>query len=416
MQFTSYSRHQDLYERVVPLAEIETILSSFRLTDSILRICQINTFLAKGRYDQCDDYIQGFLRGNFFDESTINKINEKYAGRVKRIPIFFSRLQMLVLMRICARVCSDSADKRKIDSPEEKKEFGRCCLWITDHLETEDDVKAITEGNEDEARRALAPQIATSLELSRPTNIIHAIARTDIIFSEIVKTPNVIKKCGGFDLFTVFLSATELSIEHFSEFVLFIYAGLEGRSIEELVNDPSLFIWQPQKFISKTKIDLEDFDKLTKLISTPLVSLAQTIAAPIGGSIHKNFTALNSCPMLKLPNGAFTCLDLDYLCEKLNTGIYWMIVDKFSGNDKARAQGMFGYIFEEYVNSIFRHVYPTLPQVLSGHFTESPKYKGTSKEAFDAIYLSRTNPKHLFVLEYKSCSGPQKLDSFSSTK
>jgi hypothetical protein len=210
-------RHSDLYGTKVPLSEIESLLSTFRLTDVMLRLGQINVLFVKGRNeDHIDlDYVQGLFISNFFDEGTIGLINEKYSGRSKHAPVFFSRLQTLVLMRLAAQVCSDSSDKRAIHSLEEKLDFGRCCLWITDHFETEEEVKAISEGPEDDRRRALAPQIATSLEFSYPGNTIRLIARADILFSDIAKSPAINRKSGGFDLCGAFLSATGISIDHF---------------------------------------------------------------------------------------------------------------------------------------------------------------------------------------------------------
>ncbi len=360
-------RYSDLYGTKVPLNEIESLLSTFRLTDVMLRLGQINLLFVKGRNDDHINYVQGLFISNFFDESTIGLINEKYSGRSKNAPVFFSRLQTLVLTRLAAQVCSDSSDKRAIHSLEEKLDFGRCCLWITDHFETEEDVKAISEGPEDDRFRSLAPQIATSRELSYPGNTIHLIARADILFSDIAKSPAISKKRRDFDLFGAFLSATGISIDHFRDFVLFVYTGFEAHTIQKMIDDTSLFVVHPQKFISKTEIDGQNFDKFTKLISITIDRIPEALKVTLPGAIHRNFSAINSRPLLALANGAVICLDFDYLTEKLSTGVYWTIVDHFSGQDKVKAQGILGYIFEEYVNSIFRSVYK-IRLVVMGEF------------------------------------------------
>src|SRR6266542_1919332 len=302
-------RYSDLYGTKVPLNEIESLLSTFRLTDVMLRLGQINLLFVKGRNDDHINYVQGLFISNFFDESTIGLINEKYSGRSKNAPVFFSRLQTLVLTRLAAQVCSDSSDKRAIHSLEEKLDFGRCCLWITDHFETEEDVKAISEGPEDDRFRSLAPQIATSRELSYPGHTIHLIARADILFSDIAKSPAISKKRRDFDLFGAFLSATGISIDHFRDFVLFVYTGFEAHTIQKMIDDTSLFVVHPQKFISKTEIDGQNFDKFTKLISITIDRIPEALKVTLPGAIHRNFSAINSRPLLALANGAVICLD-----------------------------------------------------------------------------------------------------------
>jgi len=161
---SSYSRYSDLFETPIPLSRIEQILSTFRLSDILFQLARINIILAKSRIEDCADQTQKRLMEIFFDEDIIQRINEKYAGKVESPPTFFFRLQTLALMRVFARVCSECAE-REVRSKGDAKYFVRCYLWITDQLETEDEIKAIIEGSVEEQRRALAPQLATSFEL-----------------------------------------------------------------------------------------------------------------------------------------------------------------------------------------------------------------------------------------------------------
>jgi hypothetical protein len=397
----TYSRYFDLFETPVPLARIEQTLSTFRLSDVLFQLARINILLAKSRIEDCADQTQKKLIEIFFDEDIIQRINEKYAGKVESPPTFFFRLQILTLMRVCARVCSESAE-REIRSRDDAKDFGRCCLWITDYLETEDEVKAITEGSVEEQRRALAPQLATSFEFYYPTDIARAVARADALFSEVVKSPEVIRQSGSFDLPSALLTTTGLTIEQFFDLIFLVFTWFYAHDVEELFDDPSLCIITPSIFIRRTTVDTDSFDKLLRLISMPIDRLSENLSLSSNSTIHHNFTAISSCPLTQLTNGNIICIDFDYLVEKLNTGVYWLIVDHFDGLEKAKAQGAFGYVFQEYINRMFRSVYRVSSRILSGHFTANPKYKNKPKEAFDGMLLSTNNPYHLFVFQYKS--------------
>src|ERR1051326_2105934 len=96
----SYQQHKEVFGIVVPISEIEQSLISFNLTSVMLRLGQINVLLAKSRIEDNFDHIQGFLRADFFDEDTYNRIEETYINRLPHAPVFFTRLQVLALMRM----------------------------------------------------------------------------------------------------------------------------------------------------------------------------------------------------------------------------------------------------------------------------------------------------------------------------
>jgi hypothetical protein len=86
----------------------------------------------------------------------------------------------------------------------------------------------------------------------------------------------------------------------------------------------------------------------------------------------------------------------------LSSGVYRLIIEGFTEDQKMKAQGAWGYLFEEYVNRIMGALHPqTRSRSLVGNFAQSPRYT-TREEAFDGILISPTNPRHVFVFQYKS--------------
>src|ERR671926_655307 len=153
--YESYSR---LFEsHIVPIPEIEAALSKFNFQAAILRLSQFNIILAQGRLEGSTDEIQNDLCQEFLDDSIIQRINDKYAGKVDHPPFIFFRHLLLYMMRLCAGACPVEGGTL-IDSLEEKRAFGWCCIWAADHVATEADNRAISEGSKDDRRTALGPQ------------------------------------------------------------------------------------------------------------------------------------------------------------------------------------------------------------------------------------------------------------------
>jgi hypothetical protein len=166
-----YERYSALFETCpVPLSEIESSLAEFNFEAAILRLSQFNILLVQSRLEGSFDELQIKLFQDFCDDSVIKQINYKFAGKSQHPPYLFFRLLILYMMRLCARACPVEGG-RTIDSAEEKHTFVRCCLWATDHLETEADEKAISEGSSEERRKALGPQMAVLAELGSPPEI-----------------------------------------------------------------------------------------------------------------------------------------------------------------------------------------------------------------------------------------------------
>jgi hypothetical protein len=402
MKIFTYELYSDLYETTpVPLTEIERLLGTFSLEAAMLRLMQINILLAQSRLEGIFDELQVILQLNFFDDVIIHRLKDKYEGKIAHPPYVFIRPLVLFLMRVCARVCSSSENARKIDSTEEKHEFGRCFLWITDYFMTEGDAKAISKGSDEDRRKAMGPQLAVLMELASPQELKRVITRADTIFSKVVYDPKVVRQSGGFDFSGIFKDITGLTIQQYCEIIFFIVAWFYGHNVKDMLDDSSKFIIQKESYISPTKIDPETFDKFLELTSFPFTDLSSHLSNHRGAH-NRDFSAIQSNPLMVFDNGAIACLDLDFLIEKLSTGVYRFIFDHYPEKYRGDALTSWGYIFEQYVHGILGRLHPPVKsRLITGAFAENLKYQ-TKEEAFDGILISPTNPQHLLVFQYKS--------------
>lgn len=395
-----YERYSALFETSpVPLPEIEASLTRFNFGAAILRLSQFNILLVQSRLEGSFDELQVRLCQVFFDDSVIDRINEKYAGKSDHPPYLFFRLLVLFMMRLCARACPVEGGS-EIESAEERHAFGRCCLWATDHLMTEEDEKAISEGSDEDRRRALGTQMAVLAELGSPPDIRRSLARADVLFTELVHDPVVLQQSGGFDFLRAFEEAAGLTIEDYYNLVFFIISWFYGHSIEQMLEDTSRFVINLRAYISSTHLDQGAAEAFLGLNSVTMEQLPSMLL-DYQGAPNRDFSSIQYRPLCSL-GGVVACLDVDFLLEKLGSGVYQLIVEGYTAAQKERAQGAWGYLFEEYVNRIMGALHPqTRSRSLAGSFTQGPRYT-TREEAFDGILISPTNPKHVFVFQYKS--------------
>jgi len=397
-----YECHKDLTGRKIPIGEIERELSTFNLRAAILLLSQMNILLAKGRLEDKDEEIQGLLRQSFFDPETNRIIDTRPQG--EHYPCWFTRLLVLSMMRLCARVCFEDEAGRLIDSPEDRYEFGRCCMYVTDYLETEEEIRSYTEGAEDEKQEAITHVGAATLDLSMPTDLLHAITRADIILSEVINLPEVRERVGDFDLARAFFEATGLTHEQFRDFVFIIIAWFDGQDIEELIRDSSKFIIHRQKFIGKTSIDGAAFDKLIELISVPIQELRQYLNEQPGKALSRDFSLFALRPLLALPDGFVACLDLDFLVGMLHAGIYETVDKGFPYKQRNDGLDALGHLFEGYINRVFHAAYPpTGSRLIVAPFEGNLRYQGKGNcEPFDGIFIPPTDPRQAIVFQDKS--------------
>lgn len=396
-----YERYSSLFETSpIPLQEIKSALTEFNFEAAILRLSQVNILLVQSRLEHSFDALQIRLFQEFFDDAIIEQINDKYAGKSPHPPFLFFRLLVLYMMRLCAGACPVEGG-RAIDSAEEKHAFGRCCLWATDHLATEADEKAISEGSSEERRRALGPQVGVLAELGSPPDIQRSIARADIFFTELVHDPAVLRQSGGFDFLQAFRDAAGLTIEDYYNIVFFIISWFYGHSVQQMFEDTSKFAVNLRHYVSLTHLSQGADEAFLRMNSVTMDQLP-SVLLDHKGAPNRDFSSIQDRPLCYLGDGLIACLDVDYLLEKLSSGVYRLITENYSEDQRKKAQGAWGYLFEEYVNRIMSALHPqTRSRSLVGNFAQSPMFT-TRQEAFDGILISPTNPKHVFVFQYKS--------------
>lgn len=400
---STYIAYSDLCDEKLPLATLKKRLRRFKLSNTIFTLSRINVLLGRqrmlGEGREAMQDLQGRLVANYIDDELLEDRLKPRFGALKRDerPLFL-RQQMLNLIRHCALVCRESGSVIPDGKTNGGYELGRCCLIMNDNLLSKREERAISEGTSLKRRKHLGIQLAPLLELYNPPKIDQAVVRAEIIFSEILNSPEMKAIIGrelqGVDIAQAFLDATGLTIDKYKELILAIITWLYGHTLEELLEDNGLSVFHRSQLINNTLIDQKDFDRYLSLDSIKLTGLKARFSAKRAKLLpHFDYVLFRTWPLLELEDDNFICVDSCFAVEKLSAGIYWTIIDSLKGRARQKAFDAFGYLFEIYVNRIFRQISP-----LDGLFMSDTTYT-TGEKAFDGI-ICRGN--HLIVMEYKA--------------
>lgn len=410
-----YLRHSDVFGKKPHLSTLKKKVGQFKLSNLIFTLARINVLLGwqrmVGESREQRQKLQGLLVANFIDDDVLKAplgsplADEFVAGnplpQVGHLPSdhvpIFSRQQILNLLRLGILLCHEHGSSLTDGKTAGGRDLGVCCLMMNDHLLTAREERAISKGTDMKRRKHIGMQLAPILELYNPPTLEQALVRSEIIFSEILNSPEMQaharQELKGFDLSRAFVTATGLSLDTYRELTLAVISSVLGHTYDELVENANLSMFRRSEILKQSVVNQKDFDRYLSLDCMNLQE-AQALFSKTDKKLLKQFdhVKFRSRPLIELESEMIVCADLCFLIEKLSLGIYWTIVDSLKGKDKDMALQAFGYLFEIYVNQLLQGISQS-----NGTFIPSPKYK-TGESSFDAV-ICRGN--HLIVLEHK---------------
>lgn len=388
--------------------ELANLIASLNKEAAFRFLAMINNFLALFpiNFDEAKYVdIQSFLAFNLLDTELFEKVNTfvKDISLVER-PIFH-RQQILILMK---RILLESSNKGEINpdnSREAKNTIGKLCLMISDFTVSAEQEKRTESDNplaDEESKRILSElltQMLPVIELVNPPELSAAVVRTQEYihlfnkhFSEIFD---------GKSLSPFFESLTGITLERFLQMTIGVYASLI-KELNEFIDNPANFNIRKSTFFSNlnySKDEIAGFYKLTTIKFEELNLELENNPLRTQLQPQYDFIVFRKYPIFYLSEDILTCVDASFLVEKVSIGLYHTILNSFIDN-KVRPEPFFqcwGYVFEKYVNNIFREIYPL--SVLSNRFHPNTFFDTkTERECFDGVV---EYPNSLIVMEYK---------------
>jgi hypothetical protein len=336
------------------------------------------------------------LLHNFLDEDTFRRLQERFpAEKLEDRPLFHP-LQILNVLRLALQLCRDAPDRRPDQNKIDRYQLGAVCLMISDLLSTAKETEQIMRGNDDERARNLMVQMLSPFEVINPARPSHLLFRSYVQLHMLLKDGDVRedirRTCRGFDFESRFQEVAGISLDKWLVLLFAAHAYFLGRSREELVSQPEVFVMNRTSWVSVSQATQEEMDLFLGTVSCSLEDLTNAVLADSSSDPRFDFVPFRAKPLYEVSKGNFACIDPAFLLEKMHAGVFWVICDKLSRDERGDLFKAWGKLFEHYVDWLFQGM-----SERPAAFFSFPAWE-SGEESFDGIFLKESL---LAPMEYK---------------
>lgn len=403
IELRTFLTYSEITSQVASAGELRRDLRQLKFPEIIVVLAKINTLVALTRISD-DKFpsraVNDYLVDNFISPGLRER--PRAAEALRQNHPLFVRHPLLALLRMGALECSREGPLLPNGHTEGGHLLGKCCLAMPDHLVPRRMQRAMSEGTENRRRRAFGVFTAPTFEFNFPPDLRYAMVRWDTMLTDFLDSPSYREKMGDFDLAGSFYNSTGLRLDLYRDLIFSTLAHYYSLTFEN-VGDENFFLFHRTGYMRQTELDQRDFDRFLDLCAIRLEDVPgeiRRVAEAFPGSLPQfDFAAFRQRPILELGNGGLLCLDPFFLIDKLGDGLRHTIRDSLpSAEEKRKVSKAYGLLFELYVDSIMRRIYPRGEEFFIS-FPQFTRVRGGANEAFDGILVCRDG--HIIVFEYK---------------
>jgi hypothetical protein len=401
----AYLTYSELFPNSNPdISYIKKNLIDCDLIPTIELLSRINLLLSDMEYAKIPQN-QANLCKFFFNDYTLKRVKENFSTE-KNV---FNRQQILFMIKMSLLHCKTVGEKSTL-TQKQKNKLGNSCLVINDFLTLLDVSNSkINSGSYYDKLEFIWKELMPNYEINNPVDIKYDIARNRLFFKKVLHLIPDNKK--PFDLEDIFLKSTQLNLDDFIN-LIFACLAIYVEMRKNFKQRPQNLTIKKTAFTENSAISEDDANKILNLVSLPLCNYKEKILnSPDKDNIY-GFLIFKKYPIVKLDKDNYLCLDLNYLLEKLSTGIFWIINDSLPKQSRNDFRSFWGNIFENYINHIFEEI--SRNSTIS--FIANPRLKNSDDEISDAVII---NEKDVFLIETKfttMTADAKYLDSIDSLK
>lgn len=360
--------------------ELTRILCTFNHEKVLINLARINLLLQRTEDSAADE----------------RRLKEEFCSGVKLYAIdvstnlrgtfIFHRQSTLFLLGRSACV-SDPCSARSSDVlADARHELADCYLIANGLLEAEEQRKVALPNNN---RKELMAKIIPSME--------YAVNPSPLLKNFLVRSEEFLRRLqkitSDIDINQTFFKATGLALQDYQYLIFSIAVKLLSFSPEEIVKGEVLFIdTKPSDTLALL------YDKLLQHICLSIDELA--LKAPGTKSLPNEFRLWRKYPLVQTSEDQVFCVDIDFLLDKLQTGVFWIIRNQLAEEKKSnKIFDLWGKVFEDYAASIIKRGISAQTESIERCFAR-PQYdrKGGSECTDIAICSEET----LILLECKT--------------
>jgi hypothetical protein len=218
-----------------------------------------------------------------------------------------------------------------------------------------------------------------TFEVNNPPPLVNSVVRSDSLFTELAKS--VACKV---DISGIFHATAGMPLDTYVDMTIGTLSHFLSRERNQLLLDPGQAVLNPNTFFGSLTGDLSE--KFWNKESASLDQLKVDLAKPSPLQPYHDFVAFRRKPFIRFGENAVISMNPGFVQEKLESGLFWAIVNELSEDRRQPLFETWGDLFQSYVDRLLRSAVQGQYEM----YLPFPKFKKKehSHESFDAVILS----------------------------
>ena len=360
--------------------KLTRILSTFNHEKILITLARINLLLQRSEDSAVDEQR---LKEAFCSDVKLNIIDG-----VKKLSGSFIFDRQSTLLLLCKSACvSDPGSVRSPDIlADARDELAECYLIANGLLEVEGQRRVDLT---DQDRKELMAEFMPSIE--------YAVNPSPLLKNLLVRSEEFLRRLqevsSDIDMNETFFRATGLALRDYQYLIFSTVVLPLSFSPEEIPEGKVLFInTKPSDTLTPL------YDKLLQRVCLSIDELA--VKAKKTQSLPNEFRLWRQYPLVKTDENEVFCVDIDFLLEKLQTGVFWIIRDQLDKENKSnKIFDLWGEVFEGYAASIIERGISAQTESMERCFAR-PQYDRKGK--IECTDIAICSEETLILLECKT--------------
>jgi hypothetical protein len=311
----------------------------------------------------------------------------------------FLRRQIWFVLQMAVVACQEETPECSEDAL--RHAVGECLLMASDLLQRIEPNQPPGSGPE-EANKWTASVV---IPIADGKDYAEILARAQSFWFDLPGTPAIRQKAREIGVKTfddAFAARYGLPLREFFLVLLALYGGFEGGSPQ---NDG------PRLLDEATYLRPGFADTDLRLALALVSQTPDELAIRLLGEPRQNWATdgapLRGKPVIQVFPGQYACPDRGLLYRALTDVVYYLLQRAYP---EGRFGQLFGYVFEQYVHGVLRE-FTCESAFLARSFYASPKFRGTTDEAGDALLYWEDGALHARDLARQSDDLPRRGDT-----
>jgi hypothetical protein len=399
----AYITYRELFDRMPTKEELGSIIKSMNAFHTVLLTARLSAMFRHATWSdhpqdaKALERFQYWFAAAFLDTDTKQRLESRLGPQnPARRPVFHP-LQFLNIMRLALALADGNEDARPDISELHRFQLGTACLMVNDLFLSEEEQQNLKTGSVDDRRKQLMLQSLASLEVSYPTPVRNLFSRSYATYRIVLRDPQLLarvkKECGGLDIEKEFEERFGITLMGWLSMVFGARTALLMHTQEILLNEPEKVFINRKSILQNSALSQGQIDSFFDELSMSFDELRSEIRKERPVDERLDLVPFKSKPFFVAAPDVYGCVDFGLLTEKLHTGPYFLLSNKFPENDRPKVFQAWGLLFEAYVNWLLKGLHARH----SAQFFQDTCWED-GRKSFDAVFIKS---RVVAVMEHK---------------